>query len=82
MKLKDFLKEFEGVDPESEVYFNMSVGCCGDTEMLESPDVYDQDAIVSKKEVPYHYVCITFPALDFLTSCRRYAAAREAGTLK
>ena len=31
MKLSEYLKQFEGMDPEAEVCFNMSNGCCGDT---------------------------------------------------
>lgn len=60
MKLKDFLKEFEGMDSESEVYINMSVGCCGDTEALSAPQIWDE-ALLDKG--------------NFLSSCRKYANA-------
>lgn len=73
MKLKEFLKEFEGIHPDAEVYFNMSVGCCGEMETLGNPDV-DYWA-GSTKNIETWYVQITFPSFEFLDSCRKHGNA-------
>lgn len=72
MKLKDYLKEFEGIDPEAEVYFNMSVGCCGETEALENPDV--SYWATTTKDPKTYYVQVNFPSFEFLDSCRKYGS--------
>lgn len=73
MKLKDYLKQFEGMDPEAEMIHTMSVGCCGDSETLEDPDV-EARQYVFKKE-PYSHVQINYPSFEFLNSCRKYGSA-------
>lgn len=74
MKLKDFLKEFDSLDPESEVYFQMSVGCCGDTQDLEGPMTYTH-VHGANSTPPYSpYVVVNFPSFDFLNSCKKFGA--------
>lgn len=76
MKVKDFLKQFEGCDPEGELYINMTVGCCGDTEILGDPSIWEE--IVLGKE-PKKQTNIEFPPLAFLDSCRKYGSALRGG---
>ena len=78
MKLKDFLKEFEGMDPEAEVYLQMSVGCCGETEDLDPPEVWQED-VLDKRMKPSgeQQVRVMFPSFDFLSSCRKYGNALD-----
>jgi len=67
MKLSDFLQLFHGMSPSSEVSFKMDVGCCGDFEQLDNPDVDEYNG----------FVFVSFPALDFLSSCRTYGNAKD-----
>jgi hypothetical protein len=72
VKLKDFLKEFEGVDPEADMIFQMADGCCSETFDLGDP-------YVDHYNFPGGSYCsIDFPALDFLSSCIRSGIAKDA----
>jgi hypothetical protein len=75
MKLKDYLQAFEGMDPEADLIHQMAVGCCGETEDLGDPDVYDSKSLYPNDKL--NYVRITYPPFDFLSSCRKYGAARR-----
>lgn len=75
VKLKDFLKQFDGMDPEADMQHMMYVGCCGDTELLEEPTVEPHKFEFKKEQ--YSYVYLYYPALDFLSSCRKYGSARD-----
>jgi hypothetical protein len=75
MKVKDFLAQFEGADPESDVFFNISDGCCGDYEQLGDPDV---DVEEKSKYFPHGMVQLRFPALWFFDTCITSGQARKA----
>lgn len=79
MKLSEYLKQFEGMDPEAEVYFQMADGCCGDTFTLDDPEIDQCKEVAHGKFLTTHYLTVRFPALDFLRSCRRSGAAKRAG---
>lgn len=75
MKLKDYLKEFEGMDPEAEMVFQMTVGCCGDTEDLLDPWVDANQFKFQKQD--HSIVRVLYTGPEFLNSCRKYGAARN-----
>lgn len=66
VKLREFLEEVEGVDPESELVFNLGVGCCGDHESLI------ENCLMTD---PKGYVVFYFDSLPYLNSCRKLGAA-------
>lgn len=72
MKLREYLKQFEGMDLDADVIHLMSVGCCGDTDTMEDPEV-DANKFEFKKE-QHSYVQIVYPPFDYLNSCRKYGA--------
>lgn len=78
MKLKDFLKQFDGHDPEGEVIIQMAVGCCGETEDIDfdNKTVWEED-VLDKGNHPTgaKYTRILFSPFEFLSSCRKYGRA-------
>lgn len=80
MKIKDLLEELKGADPEAEISFQMSDGCCGDTEDLGDPfidvtlDTYKLDPSTGKKgwmkaDPNEQSVRIILPAVKYMRSC-------------
>lgn len=70
MKLSEFLEEVKGLPPDTELVFNMTVGCCSETEELTLEDI----------ETSYKgLIVLRFDQLDFLDSCRKYGAALRNG---
>lgn len=77
MKLKDFLKEFEGVDPEADIVFQTADGCCADQHYLEDPSVDPWEYTHPKTKVTDKGVYVSFPALPHFKSCRRAGAMND-----
>jgi hypothetical protein len=64
------------MDPEAEILMEMSVGCCGENEALDAPQVWEEDVLgKDMKPSGAKRVRVSFPAFSFLDSCRKYAAA-------
>lgn len=86
MKVKDILLVLQQADPETELVFSMSDGCCGDREWLEIVDVdFDEhlqynskSELVRSKDFPLGTVEFYFAAPWFLASCRKAGAAKRA----
>lgn len=64
MKVKDILEELEGVDPDTDVSFELRQGCCDDYESL---DVVDFGAFTLTDGV--HHVRLMFDNLPGYESC-------------
>lgn len=75
MKVKDL---FEGVDPEAEIIFQMSDGCCAETFDLDEPLTDPGSYFDKEKGKEVVYCRVVFPALDFLTSCISSSIAQSA----
>ena len=69
MKIKELLEELEGLDPELDVFVQMSAGCCGDNEDLEIYDVEGFDKCG---------LFIRCAALPGYRSCIQYGGTLEA----
>lgn len=76
MKVKDLLEKLNEADPESEVFFNMDDGCCGDYEQLGDP--YDVDIDPKSKYFPEGMVQVRFRAPWFLNTCITSGQAKKA----
>lgn len=76
MKLKDLLKQLKDADPESDLFFNLDDGCCGDYEQLGDP--YEIDIDEPGKYFPNGRVQIRFEALWFNDSCITAGTAKKA----
>lgn len=73
MKIKDLKILMEQCDPESEVYFSMTSGCCGDQEDLEvgaaeTFGVHDSGKPYEKGKA---FLRVEFYALPGYESCRQ-----------
>ena len=66
MKLKELLEELKNLPEDTDIIFNMAVGCCSEVEYLPLSDI-DTDT--------KGYVTFWLDCPDFLNSCRKYGAA-------
>jgi len=77
MKIKEFLKNIEGINPETELSFLQDDGCCGD--IFELGDLYEIDHLDLHKNPEKNNVSVRFYPYDFTASCIGSSAAKQAG---
>lgn len=87
MKTKDFMAELAKCDPEEEIRFEMTSGCCGDWESLELVKYSDDQYCVEAEEYyegrygegkPNTYLRVTFQSLPGYHSCRQAGGTLQA----
>lgn len=86
MKVKDLIEELSKADPEADLVFSMSDGCCADREWLELDTAFFDEhlqynlksELVRPKSIPNGTFEFFFKAPWFLSSCRKSGAAKQA----
>ena len=69
MKVKEIIEELSKADPETEVHFEMDVGCCGDTMDVVVDEVRAGQYTIKNKE--YQYATFKLDAVAGYYSCRQ-----------
>jgi hypothetical protein len=86
VKVKDLLRELQAADPEADIIYMMSDGCCSDYEYLDLRDASFEEykyfnsksELVKPKDMPHGMFEFRFHAPWFLGTCLTSGTAKRA----